>query len=152
MKVFGELRVTTNQLLLVNGNIPDDLKCFPTFDIRLLFNESDEFGGRVPSRFLSLFARRELPLDDAERDTITVFGELSEKPAFDEVRREDITVPLLTVSHFVRHNDIALRAFELSQSCDSGSLVANWLRAESELLSLPPKLRVFDDDGFPVEE
>jgi hypothetical protein len=136
MKLFGTLRITTNQLLLVEGNIPDKFRCFPTADIRLLFNENLDFGGRIPARFLSLNASDDVPIFEAERDTITVSGELSEKTVFDERTGDEITVPLLMVASFARHDDVALRAFERSKSPESASPEENWLRAENELLRL----------------
>jgi hypothetical protein len=136
MKLFGTLRTTTNQLLLIEGNIPDTFRCFPTADIRLLFNENLSFGGNIPARFLSLMASDDVRLFEAEGETITASGALSEKTVFDERTGDEIIVPLLVVANFARHGDIALRAFEISKSHESASAEDNWLRAENELLGL----------------
>jgi len=135
MKLFGTLRITTNQLLLVEGNIPDRLRRLPTFDIRFLFDGTGDFSEKIPARFLSLDATSVPPIFDADRDTITVTGELSEKTAFNDQTREEISVPLLRVTSFIRHEDIASRAFQISKSRESASPQENWLRAENELLA-----------------
>ena len=84
MKVFGTLRITTDQLLLIDGNIPHEFRCFPPAGIRLLFNEDLSSGRKIPGRFLSLIAGDDVPLFEAKRQRITVSGTVSEKTVFDE--------------------------------------------------------------------
>ena len=103
-------------------------------DIRLLFNEGFDFGKRVPARFLSLTS--ESGEISGERETISVFGNMSEKPAFVSETGESRNVPMLIVTSSARHDDIAVRAFEISESRESAAPEGNWLRAENELLGL----------------
>jgi len=47
---------------------------------------------------------------------------------------ESANKPRLMVHQVVRHSDLALRAYEISNSAERSSDEANWLRAEHELL------------------
>jgi hypothetical protein len=62
---------------------------------------------------------------------VSIFGRMGER-----VITGSVTVPSLIAKQVVTQQNIAVRAFEISQSGGSGSALDNWLRAERELLGL----------------
>lgn len=108
--LHGNIGATTDLLFLVNGNVVGQVGLH----------------SKVGDNDLALALGK--AADTFER--IAVIGIFLE--------REPITssLPKFLVEQFALHDEIAQRAFAISQSEESGAPEQNWIRAEQELLGI----------------
>jgi hypothetical protein len=88
-----------------------------------------------PSNFIDVSPEPDLALSldqRFDREFVSILGHMAERPLSGSQK-----VATLITKKIALRKDIELRAFEIFRSREGGSALANWLRAERELLGLP---------------
>ncbi len=74
--------------------------------------------------------------DQLHHKKVSIFGHMGELEV-----SEGIKVRALIAKTVIRHDAIALRAFEISRTDPDGSALENWLRAERELHAIEASMQ-----------